>query len=147
MIVEASEAEVVIFNDELSPIQISNLQDRLDVLIYDRTYLILEIFKSRAKTREAIIQVEIASLNYMLPRLVGLRQGLSRQRGAGGGFAHGRGAGESKLELDRRINKDKVTALKRELVELSKTRKQQREKEALERWLMQPLQMLRLSKS
>ena len=128
MIVEASEAEVVIFNDELSPIQISNLQDRLDVLIYDRTYLILEIFKSRAKTREAIIQVEIASLNYMLPRLVGLRQGLSRQRGAGGGFAHGRGAGESKLELDRRINKDKVTALKRELVELSKTRKQQREK-------------------
>jgi len=128
MVVEASEADVVIFNDELSPIQISNLQDRLDVSIFDRTYLILEIFKSRAKTREAIIQVEIASLNYMLPRLVGLRQGLSRQRGTGGGFAHGRGAGESKLELDRRINKDKITALKRELVELSKTRKQQREK-------------------
>lgn len=128
MIAEASEAEVVIFNDELTPIQISNLQDRLDVQIYDRTYLILEIFKSRAKTREAIIQVEIASLNYMLPRLVGLRQGLSRQRGTGGGFAHGRGAGESKLELDRRINKDKVTALKRELAELAKQRKQQREK-------------------
>lgn len=128
MILEASEAEVVIFNDELTPIQISNLQDRLDIQIYDRTYLILEIFKSRAKTREAIIQVEIASLNYMLPRLVGLRQGLSRQRGTGGGFAHGRGAGESKLELDRRINKDKITALKRELIELAKTRKQQREK-------------------
>ena len=128
MILEASEAEVVIFNDELTPIQISNLQDRLDIQIYDRTYLILEIFKSRAKTREAIIQVEIASLNYMLPRLVGLRQGLSRQRGTGGGFAHGRGAGESKLELDRRINKDKITALKRELLELAKTRKQQREK-------------------
>ena len=128
MIIEASETEVVIFNDELTPIQISNLQDRLDIQIYDRTYLILEIFKSRAKTREAIIQVEIASLNYILPRLVGLRQGLSRQRGSGGGFAHGRGAGESKLELDRRINKDKITALKRELIELAKTRKQQREK-------------------
>lgn len=128
MISESSEAEVVVFNDELTPIQISNLQEKLGLLIYDRTYLILEIFKSRAKTREAIIQVEIASLNYMLPRLVGLRQGLSRQRGAGGGFAHGRGAGESKLELDRRINKDRITALKRELNELAKVRKVQREK-------------------
>ena len=88
--------------------------------------MILEIFKSRARTKEAIIQVEMASLSYMLPRLAGLRKGLSRQRGAGGGFAHGRGAGETKLELDRRITNDKIAALKNELKELAKKRKQQR---------------------
>lgn len=128
ILINGLEPDVVICNDELTPLQISNISEELDILIYDRTYLILEIFKSRAKTREAIIQVEIAMLNYVLPRLVGLRQGLSRQRGSGGGFAHGKGAGESKLELDRRINKDKISVLKRELKELSKVRKTQRER-------------------
>ena len=97
MSVEANEADVVICNDELTPLQISKLSEKIDVQIYDRTYLILEIFKRRAKTKEAILQVEIASLTYLLPRLAGMRQGLSRQRGTGGGFAHGRGAGETKL--------------------------------------------------
>lgn len=123
---EALEVDVVIFNDELTPVQISNLDQLIEKTIYDRTYLILEIFKSRARTREAIIQVEMASLSYMLPRLAGLRKGLSRQRGAGGGFAHGRGAGETKLELDRRITNDKIASLKAELKELAKKRKQQR---------------------
>lgn len=123
---EALEVDVVIFNDELTPVQISNLDQLIEKTIYDRTYLILEIFKSRARTKEAIIQVEMASLSYMLPRLAGLRKGLSRQRGAGGGFAHGRGAGETKLELDRRITNDKIAALKNELKELAKKRKQQR---------------------
>lgn len=123
---EALEADVIIFNDELSPVQISNLDAAIEKTIYDRTYLILEIFKKRARTREAIIQVEMASLSYLLPRLAGLRKGLSRQRGAGGGFAHGRGAGETKLELDRRITNDKIATLKNELKELAKKRKQQR---------------------
>ena len=124
--VTACDAEGVVFNDELTPSQISILSDMLDVSIYDRTFLILEIFKRRAKTKEAQLQVELASLKYMLPRLAGLRKGLSRQRGAGGGFAHGRGAGETKLELDRRISSDKIAAIKRELDELKDLRKQQR---------------------
>lgn len=123
---EALEVDVVIFNDELTALQISNLDQLIEKTIYDRTYLILEIFKSRARTKEAIIQVEMASLSYMLPRLAGLRKGLSRQRGTGGGFAHGRGAGETKLELDRRITNDRIAALKKELKELAKKRKQQR---------------------
>ena len=123
---EALECDVVIFNDELTPVQISNLDTAIEKLIYDRTYLILEIFKRRARTREAILQVELASLSYLLPRLSDLRNGLSRQRGAGGGYAHGRGAGETKLELDRRITNDKIAQIKKELKELTNKRKQQR---------------------
>lgn len=128
MVIEATDADVVVVNDELSPRQISNLDKAIEILIYDRTYLILEIFKTRAKTKEAIIQVELASISYMYPRLAGLRSGLSRQRGTGGGFAHGRGAGETKLELDRRINNDRKIELKRELKELALKRKEQRNK-------------------
>ena len=73
--INATDADVIICNDELSPSQISNLQNTLDVLVFDRTYVILEIFKRRAKTKEAILQVDIASLKYMLPRLSGLRSG------------------------------------------------------------------------
>ncbi len=123
---EALECDVVIFNDELTPVQISNLDTAIEKLIYDRTYLILEIFKRRARTREAILQVELASLSYLLPRLSDLRNGLSRQRGAGGGYAHGRGAGETKLELDRRITNDKIAQIRKELRELTSKRKQQR---------------------
>ena len=123
---EALECDVVIFNDELTPVQIANLDAAIEKLIYDRTYLILEIFKRRARTKEAILQVELASLSYLLPRLSDLRNGLSRQRGAGGGYAHGRGAGETKLELDRRITNDKIAQIKKELKELTNKRKQQR---------------------
>lgn len=128
MVIDATEASVVVVNDELSPRQISNLDKLVEVLIYDRTYLILEIFKKRAKTKEAIIQVELASISYLYPRLAGLRSGLSRQRGKGGGFSHGRGAGETKLELDRRINQERKTELKRELKDLALKRKEQRRK-------------------
>lgn len=126
--INAWDAEGVVFNDELSPAQISTLEDLLDVAIYDRTFLILEIFRRRAKTKEAQLQVELATLKYTLPRLAGLRKGLSRQRGAGGGYAHGRGAGETKLELDRRISGDKIAAIKKELEELKEKRKEQRVK-------------------
>ena len=124
--VQSLDIEALVFNDELTPLQITNLQEALEIIIYDRTFIILEIFKRRAKTKEAMMQVEIATLKYSLPRLTGLRKGLSRQRGTGGGFAHGRGAGETKLELDRRITTDRITALKKELEEVTLLRKQQR---------------------
>lgn len=122
----AKDIDVVICNDELSPAQISALQEILDVLVFDRTYIILEIFKRRAKTREATLQVDIASLRYMMPRLSGLRSGFSRQRGAGGA-AHGKGKGETQLEIDRRNIGDRISLLKRELNELITNRQVQRQ--------------------
>lgn len=125
--IDSLDAEALVFNDELTPSQINNLQEALEITIYDRTFIILEIFKRRAKTREALLQVEIATLKYSLPRLVGLREGLSRQRGVGGGgTARGRGIGETKLELDRRVTNDRISALKNELEDLTILRKQQR---------------------
>lgn len=126
--INSLDAECIIFNDELLPTQISNLEKYLEITIYDRTFIILEIFKRRAMTKEAQLQVEIASLEYLLPRLTGLREGLSRQRGSGGGFSHGRGSGEKKLELDKRLTTDKIVYLKNELSEFTKLRKQQRVK-------------------
>lgn len=123
--INATDADVVICNDELSPSQISTLQDILDILVFDRTYVILEIFKRRAKTKEAILQVDIASLRYMLPRLAGLRSGFSRQRGAGG-MAHGKGKGETQLEIDRRNISSRISLLKKELKDLTQNRKLQR---------------------
>ena len=125
--INATDADVIICNDELSPSQISNLQNTLDVLVFDRTYVILEIFKRRAKTKEAILQVDIASLKYMLPRLSGLRSGFSRQRGAGG-MAHGKGKGETQLEIDRRNISSRISLLKKELADLTNNRQVQRQK-------------------
>lgn len=125
--INATDADVIICNDELSPSQISNLQDILDVLVFDRTYVILEIFKRRAKTKEAILQVDVASLKYMLPRLSGLRSGFSRQRGAGG-MAHGKGKGETQLEIDRRNISSRISLLKKELADLTNNRQIQRKK-------------------
>ena len=82
---EMMDADTVIFDDELSPSQIRNLERDLDCKVIDRTILILDIFARRAKTKEAQLQVEIAKLQYMLPRLIGLRESLGRQ-GGGGGF-------------------------------------------------------------
>lgn len=125
--INATDADVIICNDELSPSQISNLQNILDVLVFDRTYVILEIFKRRAKTKEAILQVDVASLKYMLPRLSGLRSGFSRQRGAGG-MAHGKGKGETQLEIDRRNIASRISLLKKELADLTNNRQIQRKK-------------------
>ena len=122
------EVSLIIANDELSPLQISTLDKELDCDIFDRTFIILEIFRRRAKTKEAILQVELAIQKYQLPRLVGSRQGLSRQRGTGGGYARGRGAGEMKLELERRNIYDRMAMIKVELDNLTKLRQQQRVK-------------------
>ena len=99
-VIETAEATVLIVNDELSPSQIRNLGKALDIRVIDRSMVILEIFSYGAKTKEAKLQVEVAQLQYMLPRLIGSRLYLSRQ--GGGSTLRNRGAGETKLELDRR---------------------------------------------
>ena len=117
-------AETAIFNDELSPSQIRTLEEVLDCSVIDRTVLILEIFSRRAKTKEAQLQVEIAELQYMLPRLVGLRKSLGRQ--VGGVGTKVRGSGEKKLELDRRKITEKISVLRKELEIMVSQRRNQR---------------------
>lgn len=119
------EPDTVIFNDELSPSQIRNLEKALDCKVIDRTVLILDIFARRAQTKEAQLQVEIARLHYLLPRLIGYGLVLSRIGGSGGGLAT-RGAGETKLELDRRKIEDRISKLNQELEDLVQRRKNQR---------------------
>ena len=119
---DSYDADTLVCNDELSPAQIENLEDALDMKVIDRTYVILEIFKRRAKTKEAILQVEIASLKYYLPRLKGLREGLSRQGGSG----KNKGKGETQLELDRRKIESRLKLLSDELKDLSINRKSMR---------------------
>lgn len=121
------DADVIIFDNSLSPMQLRNLQERLEKPVMDRSTLILDIFASRARSREAKLQVEVASLQYMLPRLVGLHAALSRQ-GGGSGALSNRGAGEKKLELDRRVLEHRLTELRRELKEVSSERMTQRKR-------------------
>ena len=120
----------VVFNNTLSPAQLSNLQHAIDVPVYDRTGLILQIFDRRARSREARLQVEIARLQYILPRLSGLRTGLSRQGGAGGSMSS-KGAGETKLELDRRKLEHRLTMLNRELKAVSEEKSERRKKRSI----------------
>lgn len=112
--------DVLIFDRSLTPTQLRNLQNLLDYPILDRTTLILEIFAVRAKTREAKLQVESARLQYVLPRLVGMHKALSRQ-GGGSGLAN-KGAGEKKLELDRRRIERRMGELEKELKKIERER-------------------------
>ncbi len=105
----AVQANTAIFDHDLSGAQVRNLEQSLDVKIIDRTQLILDIFAQRAKTREGIIQVELAQLSYLLPRLSGHGKNLSR---LGGGIGT-RGPGESKLETDRRHIRSRIGDLKK----------------------------------
>lgn len=125
---EELEIDVVVFNDELSPMQLRNLEKALDIIVLDRTSLILEIFAKRAKTKEARLQVDVAQLQYILPRLAGAYEALGRQ-GGGAGLKN-RGAGEKKIELDRRRIEDQITELKKRLKEISKKREVQRKRRA-----------------
>ncbi len=122
-------ADVIIFDAALSPMQLRNLQERLEKPVLDRSALILEIFAKRARSREAKLQVEVARLQYMLPRLVGLHAALSRQ-GGGSGSLSNKGAGEKKLELDRRVLERRLTQMRRELKEVSAQRQTQRKQRA-----------------
>ncbi|MBQ7796850.1 MAG: GTPase HflX [Lachnospiraceae bacterium] len=116
------EATGVICDDELSPAQLRNLEDALQTKVMDRTMVILDIFASRARTREGKIQVELAQLKYRAVRLIGLRNSLSR---LGGGIGT-RGPGEKKLEIDRRLIHDRISVLKAELEDVKRHRDVQR---------------------
>ena len=119
--------DLIVFNDELSPAQLKNITDIVDVEVMDRTMLILKIFELRAKTKEAALQVEIANLNYTLPRLAGKYNNLSRTGGgASGGLGARRGSGETKLELDRRAISLRINKAKEELASITSVRKTNR---------------------
>lgn len=124
--ISLEEADIVIFNNALSPSQLRNLQKELEKPILDRTSLILDIFSRRARTRESKLQVESAKLQYILPRLVGMHDALSRQ-GGGSGLSN-KGAGEKKLELDRRKIEHRIAELRRELDTVAGERKTQRKR-------------------
>lgn len=111
---EFLDASTVIFDEELSPVQQRNLEEELKLKIIDRTSLILDIFAARAKTAQAKTQVELAQMQYLLPRLKGLWTHLERQRGGIGM----RGPGEKEIETDRRVIKDKIALLKDQLKKL-----------------------------
>lgn len=121
------EAELAIFDGELTGSQLRNLSEALEAPVIDRTMLILEIFESRAVTSEGKLQTELAMQRYRLPRLAGLGEALSRQGGGGGGGGGARrGAGESRLELDRRYVRERIESLERRLKELEKRRGENR---------------------
>ncbi|MEO8568767.1 MAG: GTPase HflX [Ginsengibacter sp.] len=114
--ITAKNIELVIFDDELTGAQIKNIEKELQVITIDRSDLILDIFASRAKTAQAKVQVELAQYQYLLPRLKGMWKHLERQ---GGGIGS-RGPGETEIETDRRIVKDKISLLRKRLNEIDK---------------------------
>src|SRR5437660_9465593 len=116
--------DVVIFEDELSPSQAKNLEEALDTKVVDRTGLILDIFARRARTKEGKLQVELAQLEYRLKRLAGYREYLSR---LGGGIGT-RGPGETKLEMDRRQVRHRISTLKRDIEQIRKHRQLHRQR-------------------
>ena len=117
------EATGIICDDELSPVQMKNLQDELDAKVMDRTLVILDIFAARASTSEGKIQVELAQLKYRQTRLTGFGTAMSR---LGGGIGT-RGPGEKKLEMDRRLIKSRIAQLNRELKDVRRHREVTRE--------------------
>ena len=129
------DADMVIVNDELSPSQIRNLEKAVETKIIDRTGLILEIFANRARTHEAKLQVQLAKLQYQLPRLhTSASQRLDQQTGSGGGGFTSRGSGESKIELNRRVIEKDIAHIKQELKDIQKsdlTQRKQRDSKSI----------------
>lgn len=124
LLIQQEQADAIVCDDELSPAQITNLQEELQVKVIDRTVMILDIFAAHARTSEGKLQVELAQLRYRASRLVGLGKSLSR---LGGGIGT-RGPGEKKLEMDRRLIKDRISILNRQLKEVVQNRDTQRQK-------------------
>jgi len=119
----ANEVNLLIFDQELSTAQIRNIEEITDIRTIDRTMLILDIFGQRAKSSEGRLQVELAQQRYMLPRLMGMGKSLSRLGGGGGGAVGARrGAGETKLETDRRHIRRRISTLEEQLEELERRR-------------------------
>lgn len=121
--VKALDVNIVLFDDDLSPSQLRNIERSLGVTIYDRSLLILEIFLRRAKTSQARTQVELARSQYLMPRLTRMWTHLERQRG---GTSTRGGAGEKEIETDRRILRDKIALLKKKLEKIDKQNATQR---------------------
>lgn len=113
--IEVLDINLVIFDDTLSPAQLKNLEKELDTQVIDRSFLILSIFAERAQSKEAELEVSLAQKMYLLPRLIGMRNSLSRQ---GGGSYNAKGPGETKLELDRRRLMHEVSVIKNELTKI-----------------------------
>lgn len=124
MLIEATEATMAVFDNELSPGNIRALEEILGVTVLDRSALILDIFAQRAKTKEGKLQVELAQYKYLLPRLSGMGKSLSRQ---GGGIGT-RGPGETKLESDRRHIRERISRLQEELAQVRQVRSVQRQR-------------------
>ena len=123
----ALDAEQVVFNDSLSPSQIRNLQEMLGMPVMDRTSLILDIFQRRARSRESRLQVELARLQYLKPRLIGMWETQNRQGGASGSMSS-KGEGETQLEIDRRTIDGRLAKLRSELRVVERERNTQRKK-------------------
>lgn len=129
-VVVSTGADTVVCDGELSPSQLRQLEDKLKVKVVDRTALILDIFAQHAKSKEGKAQVELAQIAYLLPRLRGWGDSLSRQvggRAAGGAGIGGRGPGETKIETDRRRIRDKMAKLRREIAEMKVSRDTKRQ--------------------
>ena len=120
--------DLIVFDQDLSPVEIARLSDLTELRIIDRTQLILDIFAQRARTREGKIQVEVAQLNYLLPRLIKKATAMSRLTGGIGG----RGPGETKLEINRRRVRDRITRLSKELKTITAQRGRRRARRARE---------------
>jgi GTP-binding protein HflX len=121
--VKENKIDVVVFDDDLSPSQLRNLENVFKVKIYDRSLLILDIFQARAQTAQAKTQVELARYQYLLPRLTNMWTHLERQRGGTGTRG---GAGEKEIETDKRIIRDRISLLKKQLKEIDKQMETQR---------------------
>lgn len=121
--IQVDKIDVIVFDDDLSPSQLRNLEKELKVKIYDRSLLILDIFLKRAKTAQAKTQVELARFQYLLPRLTRMWTHLERQRGGTGTRG---GAGEKEIETDRRIIRDQITLLRKKLEKIEKQSNTQR---------------------
>lgn len=117
--IKNKDIDYIIFNNELSPLQIQNLETLFKTKVIDRTMLILDIFAIRAKTKEAKLQVELASLEYMMPRMLSMNKDLDKQRGGN----KNKGLGEKLLQLDRRKISRRIVTLKKELLEIEKQKK------------------------
>ena len=122
-ILEAKQLDLLLVDFDLSPSQLRNIATHLKCLVLDRSGIILEIFARHARTKESKLQVEMARLEYLMPRLAHMWSHFERQKGSGGGALKGKGMGETQIEVDRRLVKDRINALRRKMSDVEDARK------------------------